>query len=194
MIHPEGVAVFVEVPKTGSTACTLHLRKHKWFQNGSQGTIPVTGAFPGRHSYPNAATRQLFDQTGVTAYGVVRNPWDRMASLWRSSAPGNTSFIDYMRRGKFTHGPIDVMTCQQRTWLEHVDHVMRYETLEQDWAAHATVPDVPDPPRPLLPPGPIAPANVSKNRAKPDWTQDEIDIVAERFALDIETYGYTGPT
>ena len=187
MIHPDGVAVFVEVPKTGSTAATLHLRKHGWFQNGSKGTIPVTGAFPGRHSYPSAATRQLFDRTGVTAYGVVRNPWDRMASLWRSSAPGNTTFLDYMTTGRFTHGPIDVMTCQQDTWLKHCDYVLHYEQLEDIWSELAGAFG-------HLPPGPLPRANVSKRRATPLWTKAEVDLIADRFALDIETYGYTGPT
>ena len=189
MIHPDGIAVFVEVPKTGSTAATIHLRdKGKWFQNGSKGTkaIPGTG-FTGRHSYPNEVTRRHFDELGVTVYGVVRNPWDRMASLWRASAPGTTSFLEYMRTGKFKHGPIDIMTCQQRTWLQNVDHVIRYEELERTWDQMAFQFG-------HLPIGPLPKVNVSKSRAEPDWTQEELDIVADRFALDIATYGYTGPT
>ena len=188
MIHPQGVALFVEVPKTGSTACTLHLRKHGWFQNGMKGTKQIPGTtFPGRHSYLDAAARQLLDQTEVTVYGVVRNPWDRMASLWRASAPGTVPFLEYMQTGKFRHNHIDIMTAQQRTWLEFADHVIRYEELGRNWDqmsyqfGH-------------LPVGPIPVSNRSKRRASPNWTQEEIDLIADRFALDIQTYGYTGPS
>lgn len=189
MLHPHGVAVFIEVPKTGSTACTLHLRDAGgWFQNGSKGTKQVPGtSFPGRHALLSQETRDVFDDLGVTAYGVVRNPWDRMASLWRASAPGSTSFISYLKTGRFTHGHIDIMTTPQHEWLRWVDHVIHYENLAREWDqmsyqfGH-------------LPLGPIPPRNVSKSRAIPPWTAEEIAIVAERFAIDAEVYGYGGPS
>lgn len=182
MIHPEGQAVFVEVPKTGSTAATKHLSKHKWFQNGSKAAV-LPGTTYGRHSYPNEITRRFLEEHLCTSYGVVRNPWDRMASLWRASAPGNTPFFEYMTTGKFKHGDMDILMQPQRQWLEHVDVVMTYERLAEDWDK-----------QPDLPPGPLPVVNRSKNRAMPAWTKEEIDLVAERFAIDIETYGYEGPT
>ena len=187
MIHPTGKAVFVEVPKTGSTACTKHLHAHGWFQNGGKGYATLPNTATGRHSYPTASTKAFLDEMGATSYGVVRNPFDRMASLWRASAPGNTGFHAYMISGKFRHGDMDILTQPQHTWLDNVDHVMRYEALEEQWDYWAD--RYGD-----LPLGSIPVINRSKNRAVPEWTSEEIDIVAQRFAVDIETYGYEGPS
>lgn len=185
MIEPGGKAVFIEVPKTGSTACTIHLRDQgHWFQNGARGRTAIPGTFMGRHSH---LTDDTLKELGVVAYGVVRNPWDRMASLWRASSPGSTPFISYMKRGSFRHGPFDLMTKPQHDWLERVDHVIRYEELDRLWDQMAWQFG-------HLPLGPIDPANVSRRRTVPEWTDEELDIVAERFAIDIETYGYTGPS
>lgn len=187
MIHPDGVAVFIEIPKTGSTSATHYLnKKAKWFQNGAKGTSPIPGTFPGRHSHPNEESRALFDEHGVTVYCVVRNPWDRMASMWRASAPGSTSFIDYLKTGKFKHGPYDLMTKPQLDWAKWADHVIRYEELERTWEQMAFQFG-------HLPNGPLPKINVSKNRAVPQWTREELDIIEKRFIDDIEKFGYTGP-
>ena len=188
MIHPNGVAIFVEVPKTGSTACTVHLnKKGHWFQNGSKGTKLIPDTFAGRHSVISDKSREMLTDMGVTVYGVVRNPWDRAASLWRASAPHSDTFMRYMTQGKFKHGPLDLMTEQQWTWLRNVDHVIRYEDLERTWDQMAYQFG-------HLAPGPLPKVNVSKRRAKPDWTREELDLVAHRWRDDIEHFGYTGPS
>ena len=188
MIHPDGLAVFVEVPKTGSTAATLHLRNAgKWFQNGSKGHNQLPGTYTGRHAAIEDETKAFLDEHDVVSYGVVRNPWDRMASMWRASAPGSTRFIEYLKTGKFIHGPYDLLHKPQREWLRHVTHVIRYEDLERTWdQLHYQFGH--------LPLGPIPQKNVSKNRAVPEWTREELDIVEKRFLVDAEHFGYTGPS
>jgi len=186
-IHPEGVAVFVEVPKTGSTAASLYLGKHGWIQNGSKGTAPLPGTLTGRHAYPTAETKAFCDEHGATIYGVCRNPWDRMASLWRSSAPGSMSFSDFLTDFHFVHSGMDLMQANQWMWLEHAHIVLRYEQLAQQWdAVAAAVGHVPK--------GPIPRANVSVSRRVPNWTSAELDVVGQRFIADIDHFGYTGPT
>lgn len=190
MISPDGRALFVEVPKTGSTAASAFLRKNGWWQNGSQGARRVPGTVTGRHTTLTAESGQWMDEHEVVAYGVVRNPWDRMASLWRASAPGTQSFWDYMTTGRFNTGDYDLIHMQQADWLEHVDYVMRYETLIGDWTMRAAalghLPPIPEHGFDVV--------NRSKRQAKPEWTQREIDLISERFELDIAVWGYTGPS
>lgn len=187
MIHPEGQAVFVEVPKTGSTAATLHLRnKGGWFQNGARDFV-VPGAFTGRHGAIEAETFEFLREHEITSYGVVRNPWDRAASMWRASAPGNTSLLAYFTTGKFNHGPYDLLRKPQDEWLRLVDHVIRYESLERTWDQMAYQFG-------HLPVGPIPKKNVSKRRDNPEWTDAELNLIGERWGIDALKYGYYGPS
>lgn len=187
MIHPEGKAVFVEVPKTGSTAATKHLNSHGWFQNGARGYAPMPASHTGRHGMITDHLKEWLDEHGVTVYGVVRNPWDRMASLWRSSSPGTTPFDTYMKTGKFVHGSTDLIMTPQHEWLRNVDVIMRYERLAEDWDYWSDRYNE-------LPRGPLPVVNRSKDRSVPEWTEEEINMIAERYAIDIETYGYEGPS
>ena len=183
MISPDRRALFVEVCKTGSTAAARHLASNGWVQNGAKGHKRIPGTALGRHARLEKDSVTYVRNTGMRTYGVVRNPWDRMASLWRASAPGTMSFWEYMNSGRFKHGGYDVLRMTQATWLYGVEHVIRYEQLTEQWNLY-----------PDLPAGELPKVNVSKNRAKPDWEQREVDIIAERFAEDIRRWGYEGPT
>ena len=132
IIHPDGEAVFLEVPKNGSTAISVWLRRqHGWVQNGSDMT--VDGTQQGRHGWLDADQAEMLTSNGVRIYGVCRNPWERAASLWRGHAPGSQSFDDWLKRGRFMHGRIDVKNTGQSFWLEHATDVLRYEHLEAEW-------------------------------------------------------------
>ena len=183
MISPDGRAAFIEIPKTGSTACTVHLQRHKWFQNGSKGTKRVPGTQMGRHTKLTDEAASFLMLHGTTTYCVVRNPFDRAASMWRASNPKRSwSLYEYFTKGSFKHGKYDLLQEPQIEWASNCNHVLHYETLERDWN------DCLD-----LPVGPIKPVNVSKNRAEPEWTDRELELVADRFAADINRWGYDGP-
>lgn len=182
MISPNGRAIFIEIPKTGSTAATLHLQRHKWFQNGMKGTKRI-GTFPGRHGALTDEDRETLTELGVTVYCVVRNPFDRAASMWRASNPKSSwSLYEYFTKGRFNHGKFDLLRKPQVDWAAHADHVLHYETLDRDWN------DCLD-----LPVGPLPKVNVSKKRAEPEWTDRELELIADRFAADINRWGYDGP-
>ena len=89
------------------------------------------------------------------------------------------------------HGKIDVKNTGQHFWLKHATDVLRYEHLEAEWRwAHERHPHI----LPAWPEGGIPRENVSKSRAKPEWTQAQRDWVTGRWAEDINFGGYSGPT
>jgi len=186
MLHPEGRAVFVEIPRTGSTAATVFLRSHGWFQNGARGHHPLPMTMLGRHAPISPEARVLLRAQDVPTFAVVRNPWDRMASAWRIDNGKEGDLERYLKHGRFMHGKLDILRMTQVSWTYGVEHVLRYETLEHDWDTHIWH-------LPALPRDGFARLNVPP-QPKPDWTQEAIDIVAKRFAPDIERWGWTGPT
>jgi len=184
MIHPAGVAAFVEVPKTGSTAMVRHLnRRGGWAQNGKHGP-PIPGTETGRHAPLTKEAAAWCRDNGITTYGVVRNPFDRMASLWRASGQG--SFTQWMNRGRFRVQGIDVVRTPQLEWLQFVDRVLLYEMLEAEVAkinwdtGH-------------MPKGPIERVNVSKRSTEPDWTDEALDLVLKHHQADLDVWGYPTP-
>ncbi len=187
MISPDRDAIFIEVCKTGSTAAARYLREHGWVQNSSlKPRIISTDA--GRHSFLTEETMPHI--RGMRTYGVVRNPWDRMASLWRASCPSHKPFWTFLNRGRFRLGPADALHFQQVNWLYGVEHVIRYETLNDDWQRLADkYGDLPS-----LPKGGLPVVNKSKDRRTPQWTRRERDLIARRFADDIATFGYKEPS
>lgn len=189
IIHPEGVAIFLEVPKNGSTAISMWLRRsHGWIQNGSDMTVPNTQV--GRHGWLDDATGKWLQVEGVRIYGVCRNPFERASSLWRGHAPGSQSFDDWLKRGKFMHGRVDVKNTGQSFWLQHATDILRYEHLEEDWkTAHDAEPRI----IPEWPSGGIPRENVSKKKAKPEWNDFQMDWVRQKWAIDIAMGGYSGP-
>lgn len=185
MRSPDSQLLFIEVPRTGSTALKSHLR-----DRGGWAQVPALQGVRGRHS-------PLLQPYRGYAFGVRRNPWDRMASWWRLSAPGTTSFISYLMEGRHKIAGVDILRFTQVQWLQYTDDQLRYETLEEDWqrlcARVQHFEFVSYETKSELPPGPIPLRNVSKDKREPEWTAKEIDVVAQRFAEDIERWGYTGP-
>jgi len=189
IIHPEGEAVFVEVPKTGSTAVTIFLQKqHQWVQNGSG--LSIDNTMLGRHGWLSTEQRDMYASHGVPIFGVCRNPFERASSLWRGHAPGSTSFTEWLKTGRFQHGNVEIKTTPQTFWLQGCTDVLRYEHLTEDWAAAvAKYPGV----LPPLPDGGLPRVNVSKKTQKPEWDEWQLEWVRKTFAVDIAFGGYSGP-
>lgn len=185
MLNYQRKAAFIEVCKNASTACAVLLRNHGWWQNGAKNRPRIPHTLSGRHAYLTRQAKEHMTEAGWTVYGVVRNPWDRMASLWRADDP-QPAFGEMLKRGRYKMGGVSILIFDQVDWLYGVDHVLRYEHLERDLAAHAE--DLGLHAAPKLPP-----VNISRSRATPPWTPELIDLVGARFNRDVERWGYTPP-
>ncbi len=127
--------------------------------------------------------RQLFKFT------CVRNPWDRMISYYfrptrRTTELGTAkefikmvskaiSLADYLRLEKDETDPFG-----------NVDYIMRFENLPEDFRIVCAKIDIP--------PAPLPQYNRSDRQHYSKYYDDQlIEIVKEKFAAEIERFGYT---
>lgn len=115
-------------------------------------------------------------------YGFTRNPWDRVVSLWclvRDAAGPFRRWVQSGILGPTDHLPI-VSPCAR--WLAGADWVGRFERREEDIQELASILN-----------RPLPTTHIGKSKREPYWTyyDDETRlIVAERYAVDIEMWGY----
>jgi hypothetical protein len=181
MIADEFKCIFVEVPKTGSSSIR---------------------AIIGHPPKPHLNIWQIANQVDPNKFnsyfkfGFVRNPWDRAVSLYErregmmmKSRMNFEQFIEWMKYASSTciH---PVPHRYQLDWFVNpsgdviVDFIGKYENLEDDWARVA---------QKLAIHEPLPKVNVNTDRVR-DYTayysEKSRRIVAERFAVDIEHFGY----
>jgi hypothetical protein len=174
--------IFIEVPKTGSTSIRAIV--------GEPGK-PHQNIWQIASSIPEEKFRTYFK------FGFVRNPWDRAVSLYERKEGlqmkplmSFEQFIDWMKYASCTcvH---PVPHRYQLDWFVNphgdviVDFIGRYESLAADWAKLAERLGVPGAALPRLN------VNVTRNRDYTTYYSERTRrIVAERFAVDIEYFGY----
>jgi chondroitin 4-sulfotransferase 11 len=181
LISDQLKCIFVEVPKTGSSSIRAIIGEpHRPHLNISQ-------------------LASLVDPLKFKAYfkfGFVRNPWDRAVSLYERregmqlrNQMSFEGFIDWMKFASSTciH---PVPHRYQLDWFVDgsgnvlVDFIGRFERLNSDWrlvrtrlGINADLPEI----------------NVNPDRPR-DYTKYYTDstkkIVRDRFAVDIEYFGY----
>ena len=181
MISAEFQCIFVEVPKTGSTSIrSLIGEPRKPHLNIWQ--------------IANEATPEQF--RNYFKFGFVRNPWDRAVSLYERREGlqlrdklSFDQFVDWMKFASSTclH---PVPHRYQLDWFVNphgdvvVDFIGRFERLETDWAHVAQRIGAPlSLPR--------LNSNPGKQRHYSTYYNSRTrNVIAERFAVDIEYFGY----
>jgi hypothetical protein len=134
-------------------------------------------------------------------FSIVRNPWDRLVSWYsyhtRVFKRTNQSFNSWVRNGATTHwknvdgtywGDKDPLNCQ--LWIINkeypeikLDFIGKFENLQQDFNIVCDKIGIPSQELPHL--------NKSKHKHYTEYYDDETkQIVAEKFAGDIEHFGY----
>ncbi|MBC7619493.1 MAG: hypothetical protein H7293_11005 [Candidatus Saccharibacteria bacterium] len=181
MISEQYRCIFVEVPKTGSTSVRSivgePLRPHLNIWQIAQGMVP-----------------EQFEQ--FYKFGFVRNPWDRAVALYErregmqlKSKLSFEEFIDWMKFASSTclH---PVPHRYQLDWFVNphgdiiVNRIGRFENLANDWAEIASRIGA----RPDLP---MLNFNTNRKRHYSEYFSKRSRlIVATRFAVDIEYFGY----
>jgi hypothetical protein len=122
-----GNFVFIHVPKTAGMSITKAL-------GGRSGNVPLH--VPRSHI-----------KTEVFTFGFVRNPWQRLVSLYRflyanGRVADGTGFRDWLLAGEswldedigFRQPLAPLQKRPQMWWLEGCDFVGRFERLEHDFA------------------------------------------------------------
>jgi hypothetical protein len=199
---PTNKIAFVHNQKTGGTSM------ERWLKRRCPDAIQV--------GFPHTLAREMHEQLGheqwedYFSFGFVRNPWDRLVSwwgmirdrpavfaaypFWRYALPRSSTFEEFVLGCTDAVPSINSTESAARPQLDYftdahgavlVDFIGRFETLQEDLAIVAE--------RCGLPPGPAAILNVAvvKRNYREFYTPELRDIVAERFAVDIERFRYT---
>jgi hypothetical protein len=183
MIDHQRKLIFIHIARTGGTSIEAALVGCDWWDID-----------PASKHLSAAQTRQLYGEEFWNAYlkfTVVRNPWDRLVSMWatgwwhttppQADAAEFRTFVRQLRPhpherygSLFYHEILD----------EPIDRVLRFERLAEEF--RDLLRDVGSPDVPL-------PHRERRNRGNfRDYYDPETrDLVGRLFARDIEQYGYS---
>jgi hypothetical protein len=178
MICHEKRLIFIHIARTGGSSVEHALVGSDWWL-----------VEPETKHLSASQTRALYGQEvwdSYTKFTIVRNPWDRMVSMFarRAWIPSGVDdfrgFLDLVRPhpnekydSLYYHEILD----------EAVDEVLRFETLSEDFAHFVDR---------LGMPGVTIP-HLERTEREPYtsyYTPETMEIVRRRFARDILDYGY----
>lgn len=185
MIDHDRRLLFIHIARTGGTSVETALVGGDWWR-----------VEPGSKHISAAQARVMYGENvwrDYTTFAIVRNPWDRLVSMWSTGWWwGPTTHLCGRRPASFDDfvaslepHPHEFYRSLLYTEIlnEPVDAVLRFERLAGDFA------DL------LARQGcePVALPHVER-RARGDYrdyySDASRDLVAERFRPDIEAYGY----
>lgn len=211
MISHAHRCIFVEIPKTGSTSirrvigsppkphlniCQIRQEMMTcWTRYGGLGNHLLAAGYlllPLRQRNERGA-RQFAE---YFKFGFVRNPWDRIVSLYLRrqglQMSGRMTFPEFVDWARYSSSTCvhPVPHTNQLDWLVDphgdlmVDFIGRFESLQSDWAQVAK--------RLGLPTGlPRSNTNPEPRKHYSEWYDARTrEVVRQRFAVDIEYFGY----
>ena len=192
MISHEHKYIFIEIPKTGTTTICSVLEQHGAEQ-------------PYKHlDLKQYKERYTKEYNSYFKFSFVRNPWDRVVSLYSRKGDGIQKSM--FRRGKqMGHGmlfeqfvdwiELSTDTCIKPTPKKNmvdfymvdgtvdIDFVGRLENIQEDFNIICDKIGIPHQQLPHI--------NKSKHKPYTQYYDDKTkQIIAEKFAKDIEYFGY----
>jgi len=194
VINREKGFIFVHVPKTAGNAIECALPKCDRIKRKKQF----------RQMVPREKHILLKDinKDGLFAFGFVRNPWDRMVSLYhfRTQKDNQNNKFDQQRLRDYgfekslltgilgeNNPPWDQpelnMTNDAMTWLEGCDYIGRFESLQKDFDTICNKIGL----------GKIELDHTNSSRHdnyRKYYTPEMIEYVAETHKQTIERFGY----
>ena len=186
--------IFIRTAKTASTSTLAYL-----FTLSGHSYLKVKYPYDPNH-IPSSFIKDNFPEyfNDYFKFTFVRNPWDRMVSIWRMSFSYHHNTPDFKNYVKsiptFEWMEVsDFEKPQNEVWLHKYssmyeftqgsDFIGKLENLQEDFN---TVCDKIGIPRQQLPH-----KNKSKHKHYTEYYDDETrEIVAEKYAKDIEYFGY----
>ena len=210
MISHKHKCIFVQVPKTGSTSIRVLLGKpirphlNLWeIKTLMESYWPVRGGRTNRiiESFYLMLPRERRLEIGrqqfesYFKFGFVRNPWDRVVSLYERREATELraqmtfdQFVDWIQYSSSTCIHSSPHRYQLDWFVDPngkvlADFIGRFERLEQDWAFVARKLGLSE----RLP---HSRANPRPRHYTDYYTERTRRVVAEKFRVDIETFGY----
>jgi hypothetical protein len=198
--------VFVHVPKTAGTSIAAALgslagTSHRWVSPSTkhETLLDLSARVARRSNTPNS--HSLVSIESYLAFGFVRNPWDRMVSIYRylqevrprAEIQDITSFESFVRRasegepwirGLHSLRPqvafLATPTPQaQATFIGHTEHLFEdLATVSKQLGLSLSVPHL----------------NASSNSTtdyRAQYTDSLAETVGDLFAPDVKAFGYT---
>ncbi|HEY6206440.1 MAG TPA: sulfotransferase family 2 domain-containing protein [Chthoniobacterales bacterium] len=211
MISHKHKCIFVEVPKTGSTSIRAIVGK-AYIPHLSLVEIKTLmenswTRFGGRTNRIRAALYQLLPRERKIdigrrqfetyfKFGFVRNPWDRVVSLYERTEPMQMKdkmsfeqFVDWIQFSSATCIHSSPHRYQLDWFVDSggnmlADFIGRFERLDEDWAviadklgiAEKTLPHTRENPRP--------------RHYTEYYNTRTRDLIAQKFRVDIDHFGY----
>lgn len=166
---------FIHIPKTGGQSIREYLM-----------TIPGAELMPLNKreinvKHPDIWTAQKhFGELGWT-FCVVRNPYDRIVSMWGHLRRVNhlsCSFRDFvLKKAKY-----DDYMKPMTHWFDDIDHVLRFETLRQDFELIQNKIGIK---------GKLIHKNRSQHNKYTEYYDNELkEFVADKFKEDLVRFNY----
>ena len=172
--------IYIAVPKTGSRSIRSRIG---WPENLHKDVSQIKRGV------------SLETYNSYYKFGFVRNPWDRAVSLYhrveRGHIRGELSFDQFIHKHTLAtdtciHPTPKVNQLDffiDNTGCVAVDYIGKFETIEQDWEHICGIINCPDDRLPHL--------NQSRHKHYTKYYSHETrDIIATRFARDIEYFNY----
>ena len=206
MIDPQNRFIFIHIPKNAGQSISTALRHHAltprqrllqtlmrrlWRKTKHDHYGLYRGGWHGTaREVREAVGAETFE--GAYKFAFVRNPWDRMLSLFRfeqlepkrshyevSKSTDLEGYLDYLASVGFPTQE-SYLVDDQGNLL--VDYVGRFETLENDFALVCDKLGITE----------RLPHKNSSGRGdfRARFTPKAVDLVAEMFAADIDRFGY----
>jgi hypothetical protein len=187
--------MFIHAPKTGGSSVTRALDPYisrtgkRTTGRAWQGSFHNGGMHADYEEQRKKIDHLLWEDWTLTA--TVRNPFTLMQSLHNKFGEGKT-MVEFMRDA-FAN-PDMCRLCGiyfRKTFTDIVgpaDPVMRFESLEEDFAALTQQWDI----EAELPSPRPPPHHISVYEPQPH-SKESIELVERHFAVDLERWGYTAP-
>lgn len=191
MISHKHKFIFIEVPKTGTTTICDVL-----FNNFDAVQPPRGGPQPGGKHLDIDQYKELFpkETSSYFKFSFVRNPWSRVVSLYnrkegiqKKNEMTFVEFVDWIQLATDTC----TMPTPKKNMIDFfikdnelkIDFIGKLENLQQDFDIVCDKIGIPHQQLQHL--------NTTKHKHYTEYYDDETrDIVAEKFAKDIEYFGY----
>ena len=165
---------FIHIPKTGGQSVRAVLRKVP----GAE-IMPLNGRDINIKHPDINTTRNRFGDLGWT-FCVVRNPYDRIVSMWQHIRKV-TNYTGDLNHFILEHADYNTFMKPQSKWFNHgeIDFIIRFENLRNDWETIRKKIKCKKLPH--------------KNKALKipyEWTQETRKAVQEEFKEDFKRFGY----
>jgi hypothetical protein len=170
---------FIHVPKTAGASITTWFVSN--FRSLKRHDMKIHTLHP---------STEMFENLTSETFAVVRNPWDRVVSLWafwkkikKTDVPFDT-FVRNLGNYKFAEQSWFTFDQPQKAWFPNgVTHLLKFETLEEDFKVIQEKLGCNEP---------LPRLNTSEHDDYHTYyTPETWDIVANVFKDDIEEFGYT---